>query len=84
MIPIGTKILVQPIAGPKEKITEGGIILEGNAAKESYDRGIVIAVSEDLVGCRVKAGYTILYDPGAGSEVEGGLLMEYRHVAAII
>jgi len=83
MTPIGTKILVAPIEGPKEKVSEGGIIISGNALKESYDRGEVLAVSLDIV-CQVKVGDKILYEPGAGAPVEGGLLMDYRSAVAIL
>lgn len=81
--PLGNKILVEPEKKAEKKTGSGLIVVEGSTPLK---KGTVISVSEDIENPKIKRGDSVLYEAGAGVEVNEGehLLMEYSSAWAKI
>lgn len=80
--PLGDYILIKKIE-KEEKETGGGIIIK-EMAQSPLSKAEVISVSPDVDEPRIWPGATILYFHGSEIEVDGGHLLKYANLAAVI
>ena len=83
--PLGGRVLVRVLAEPAT--TPSGIVLP-DTAKETPQRGEVVAVGDDEELIRVEPGDVVLYPKYTGSEValdgEEHLIMEAADLLAVV
>lgn len=79
--PLGNKVIIKPeVLG--EVTTEGGLIIKEQ--RIGFHKATVIAVSPDLLDPRIKPGDNVLFEPGAGTDTEDGLVVNYGNIVGVI
>lgn len=79
--PINSYYVIEPIKVAEQK-TDAGIII--NEAAQPYNKGKIVAISREIPNSPLKTGDTVLYDRGAGNEVNGLFIIDHRNIVAII
>ncbi len=76
IVPLGDRVLIQPLDAKGEQKTASGIILPGKENNEKHEKGIVLATGPGRLGSdgkrlamEIKKGDTILFKRGYDTEV---------------
>ena len=79
--PLGNKVIIKPEVLGEVK-TESGLFVQ--QVSLGFPKATVVAVSPDLVDPRIKAGDTVLFEPGAGTDTEDGLVVNYGNIVGVV
>lgn len=79
--PLGNKVIIKPEVLGEVK-TEGGLFVQ--QVTIGFPKATVVAVSTDIVDGRIKAGDTVLFEPGAGTPIEDGLVVNYGNIVGVV
>ena len=76
IVPLGDRVLIQPLDAKGESKTASGIILPGKDTNEKHERGTVISTGPGRLGTdgkrlamEIKKGDTILFKRGYDTEI---------------